>query len=223
MIKRLLSLLLLMVGIAIIVWAFLPNPIPVEIATVTKQDFTEVVEEDGKTRARNVYDVIAPVRGNLQRILFKTGDAVTKDQVVVEIEPQTTQLLDAREKLQLQEAVGTAEAALLRAKILADSADSAYKNATADLKRNQALAKRGFVSKSLLDEKELDVDLKKKNFESAKLNVEAAEHDLQRAKFALTVTERPDAKSSNIITIKSPVSGYIINLFRESAGAIVAG
>jgi HlyD family secretion protein len=68
-----------------IVWALLPRPIPVESAAVTKGTFVATVDEDGKTRIRERYVVVAPLAGRLTRIRLKAGDRIGADEAIATI------------------------------------------------------------------------------------------------------------------------------------------
>lgn len=224
--NRLFTIAGLALAFLVMVWAFMPDAIQVETAHVARGEFKQFIEDDGKTRPRNVYVISSPVKGNLLRVRLKAGDPVQKDQVVAKIIPATSPPLDIRESLQLEEQMGAAQSALLRAKVIADRAKASYDNAQIDFKRSQELAQKGFVSKSELDKQQLEMDLRKKEHQSALLNIEAAEHDLKRTEYALKQFKRayePESESNATIELNAPIHGEVIKLDRESEGAIMAG
>lgn len=226
MMKKLISIAMTLVALFIMVLAFRPSAIPVETATVSKGLFNKVVEDDGKTRPIDTYVITAPARGNLLRIDAKSGDPVSKNQVIAKIIPATSQLLDIREELQLEQRKEAAKAALLRAGVLTERAKAALDNAKIDYKRGFALSKKGFVSKSELEKLKLDVDLKEKEYESAQYNKRSAESDLKRTEFALKHFKRaytPEQNSDSALEITSPINGNIIKIYRDSEGAIMSG
>ena len=65
------ALLGLAVLVGATVWSFMPGPIPVDVAPVTKGRFVATVDEDGKTRVRERYAVAAPIVGRLARAQLK--------------------------------------------------------------------------------------------------------------------------------------------------------
>src|SRR5690606_1660598 len=74
-----------------------PKPVSVDIGLVTRGPMRVAVEEEGKTRVRNVYTVSAPVAGKLLRISLDAGDEVLKDETVVAvIQPAAPPFLDQR-------------------------------------------------------------------------------------------------------------------------------
>ena len=70
---RVLTVLGIAAAAALVVWAVMPRPVPVETATVTKGKFVATVDEDGKTRVRERYVVAAPLAGRLTRVRLKAG------------------------------------------------------------------------------------------------------------------------------------------------------
>src|SRR5712691_6381071 len=62
--------------IAALVYGFMPKPIPVDTARVTKGSLSVTVNEDGKTRLRDRYLISAPLAGRLHRIKVRAGDPV---------------------------------------------------------------------------------------------------------------------------------------------------
>jgi len=73
--------------LALLVWAFMPTPAEVEIATVTQGRFERTVQEDGKTRLRDRYVVSTPLTGRVSRINLKQGDTVVRDATVATLWP----------------------------------------------------------------------------------------------------------------------------------------
>ena len=49
--------------IAGVIWFAWPQPIPVDLAVVTKGPMEVTVDDEGKTRVRHVYTVSAPIAG----------------------------------------------------------------------------------------------------------------------------------------------------------------
>ncbi|MBP2689046.1 MAG: uncharacterized protein H6R41_1088, partial [Deltaproteobacteria bacterium] len=94
--QRILLILLLTLAALAILWAFLPRPVPVETARVSRGPLRVTVDEEGKTRLRDRFVVSAPVAGYIRRVDLEVGDPVMRGQVVAEIEPMRTEGLDPR-------------------------------------------------------------------------------------------------------------------------------
>ncbi|NJD10105.1 MAG: HlyD family efflux transporter periplasmic adaptor subunit, partial [Gemmatimonadetes bacterium] len=82
--------------LALLVWSFLPKPVPVQTAPVTRDSLQVIVEEEGETRVADRYAVTAPIAGFLQRASLEEGDVVSRGQPLLRLDPPRTQLLDAR-------------------------------------------------------------------------------------------------------------------------------
>ena len=87
--------------LAILIWAFRPVPIAVDVAEVKQDDVRVTVDEEGETRIRKRYLVSAPVEGRLRRIDLDEGDLVTKGQIVAQIDPLSleSEIQEARARL----------------------------------------------------------------------------------------------------------------------------
>lgn len=75
--KRFLWLCVLTGIVAAVVYGFLPKPIPVDTASVSRGVLSVTVAEDGKTRVRDRFVISAPLAGRLHRIRVRAGDPVS--------------------------------------------------------------------------------------------------------------------------------------------------
>ena len=92
---------LIVVVAAAIAWSFWPQPVPVDVAVVTRGAFQVSVEDEGRTRVRDAYVVSAPVAGRLLRIGNRAGETVEAGKsVVAQLQPSTPAFLDARARSQ---------------------------------------------------------------------------------------------------------------------------
>lgn len=221
------SIFTLLAGLALIValvWAFLPQPVPVEVTEITRGRFEQIIEEDGKTRVRERYVVSAPLAGELQRIRFKAGDPVTAGMTLAVIDPGAPALLDVRSERELTERVGAAEAARLRAAAAVERARAALDKSRADLERTRKLAEKGFVSASQLEQAELETKISTRELEAAKYAGQAAAHDVAVARAALLHGRGGAAGTSGRRwEVRTPVSGHVLKVVQESAATVSAG
>ncbi|MFO1462860.1 MAG: efflux RND transporter periplasmic adaptor subunit [bacterium] len=67
-------------------WSLRPRPLPVEIATVKRGPYEQQVVEEGKTRAREVYQILSPVLGNLRRVQVHPGDRVKEGDLLAVVD-----------------------------------------------------------------------------------------------------------------------------------------
>jgi len=75
-----------LVVIAVIYWVLQPKPIAVEIHTVQRGLYTQYVTEEGRTRAREIYKITSPVKGDLLRVQHHPGDWVKEGDFLAEVE-----------------------------------------------------------------------------------------------------------------------------------------
>ena len=79
-IRRGLIALAVLAVVGLIVVAWIPNPVEVEVATVTRGPLVVTVNEDGRTRVKDRYLVSAPITGNLARLDLEAGDTIEEGQ-----------------------------------------------------------------------------------------------------------------------------------------------
>lgn len=75
--KRFLWLCLLTGIVAAVVYGFMPKPIQVDTAAVSRGVLSVTVAEDGKTRVRDRFVISSPLEGRLHRIKVRAGDLVS--------------------------------------------------------------------------------------------------------------------------------------------------
>jgi HlyD family secretion protein len=209
-------------AIAALRWAFAPPAVAVETAPVTRGLFVQTIEDDGVTRVRDRYVVSAPVSGTLLRPELRVGDAVRADRVVATILPSVPEMLDPRTRAELLARLGAAEARHARAGAMVKQAQAALVKAEADAKRITDLAAQGFVSRTESERATLELDIRRRELEAARFEQDAALHDLQQARAAVgrgTENRRPNAAWQ----VRSPVAGAVLSVVRESEGFVAVG
>ena len=212
------GLAMLLAGAAL-VWAFKPRPVEVEVGAVTQGVFEQSLDEDGRTRLKQRYTVSAPVNAQLLRIRLREGDAVRAGDVVAELQPLMSPLLDARSLQDARARLQAAEAGVTRAQAALAGADAALQKAWLALQRDQQLETQGFVSPSGLD--------------NSRLGVSAAVHavEMARAERAMAVQEQEQARAALLSgssaaqrqTLRAPVSGVVLRVAQPSAASVHAG
>lgn len=75
--KRFVWLCILTGIVAAVVYGFMPKPILVDTAIVSRGTLSVTVAEDGKTRVRDRFVISAPLAGRLHRIKVRAGDPVS--------------------------------------------------------------------------------------------------------------------------------------------------
>lgn len=211
----------LVLAAALLVWAFRPRPLPVEVAEVVRAPFEQTIDEDGRTRVRQRYVIAAPLAGRLARITLDPGDAVAAGAAVARIAPTAPALLDARTQRELAERVGAADAQLAQARAEVARAEAALAQAQTDLARQTRLQGEGFLSPAARDQAELAVRVQARALESAQAAQHAAEHTVAQARAA--VASLRDGGSRAGLPVTSPVSGQVLRVMQQSEGPVALG
>ncbi len=141
-----------------------PPPPKVTVATPKVQDVTIYLYMTGQTAAIKKVDIVARVRGFLEKIYFKDGDIVKKGQLLFSIDPR-----------EYVAALHMAQAELLNAK-------SSLNFAKNDLDRREKAYAKKAVS-------ELDYLKSKAEYDKAKAAVAAAKAKLEEAELNLSYTK----------------------------------
>ncbi len=89
----------------LLVLAFQPQPVLVDLAEVSRAPRTVSVRDEARTRVREGYIVSAPLGGRLLRINHHAGDSVVAGELLATILPGDPALLDARSQVEARAAV----------------------------------------------------------------------------------------------------------------------
>lgn len=210
--------------VAALVWAaYRPRPVTVETGAVTQGRFEQVIEEDGQLRLQHRYVVAAPTAAQLQRPTLKVGDVVKAGDVVAVLAPSAPGMIDARTREVLQQRLGSAEAATRAAAANARRLQAALAQATLEAERSTQLAKENFIAPSARDQSRLARDAAAQALKAAQAEQAAADHALGEARAALGRAEPAGGATQGLWSLKSPVSGRVLKLHKDSAEPVTAG
>ncbi len=220
--RRALVALAVLAVVGLIVVAWIPNPVEVELAQVTRGPLVVTVNEDGRTRVKDRYLVSVPITGNLGRVELEAGDAVEEGQILARLVPLPPPLLDSRTRAEAKARVGAltaarrqAQAAVHRARLRRDFAKQESARALAVVQQG-GLA-RSDADRALVTYRESEAELR-----SSEFGARVAEHELKLAKTALMQLsgEGPEGEQLDIM---SPVAGQVLKVFQESEGVVQGG
>ena len=96
--------------LAMIVVAFLPKPVLVDVVEVERGALRVTVDEDGRSRVSDRYVLSAPLTGNLGRIELDPGDDVGEGEVIARLVPLARPLMDAQSRAEAEARVAAAAA-----------------------------------------------------------------------------------------------------------------
>lgn len=220
--RRWMTILLGLAGIALLVAiAMRPEKIPVEVTKVERGTVEVNVYEDGITRVRERYTVIAPISGKMVRLEVHPGDSVAlKGNPIVILEPTDSALLDPRTKLESQERVKAAQASILRADQLRSVAKETLELAEHEYGRVQELKKSNSVSQSEFEAIEHRFRIANAELRASEFLRSVAEHELGVAQAVLDAAK---SQGGEPMRIGSPIDGLVLRVLRQDAGFVTAG
>jgi HlyD family secretion protein len=222
LVRKLLPWLGAMVLISAVVWGLWPKPVLIETGEIVRSPLTVRVSEEGKTRVRNRYVVAAPVAGKMRRVPLKPGDAVEAGKTVLTmIEPVVPPLLDPRARVQAEAVVSMREAARKQTAESLTALQAALQLAQANRDRMRNVKTAGTLSDADRDRAETEALVKAAEVRAAEFSLQVIDYELAQAR---AVLERPDSNgSNNLIEVKSPVSGRVLNVRQESETIVTPG
>jgi HlyD family secretion protein len=215
-------------ALALLVYALRPAPAGVDTARVARGAMEVVVEEEGRTRVKQVYTVSAPISGRVLRTALEVGDAVIKDQTIVAvIQPADPSFLDLRSRHEIEAQIEAAAAAVEFAIAEQRQAEGEAEFAEADLHRNERLAKSGTIPERALQKARLESTTRRAAVTRAIAQVELRRQQLESERAKLIGPERPpthaEAPENCCVSIKAPASGRILKRLHESEKVVLAG
>jgi HlyD family secretion protein len=223
--RRNLGLILLaVILLAAIAYGFWPQPVAVDVVAVTRAPLQVTVEEEGKTRVVDRFVISAPVPGYVRRIELKVGDTVGEGQILAEVEPLRSVILDPRSRAEAQARVAAAEAALRAAQEDAIAAEAEADYAASQLQRLRRLYPKGYISIETLQQAEAAARRTKARRSSSRFAVQVAKFDLEAARTALRYSVAQDShQTMEEAPVRAPVEGRVLKLKHESEGVVQAG
>ena len=226
--KRSLGAAALALLVAGAVWFAWPQPIPVDLATVTKGPMEVTIDDEAKTRVRHVHTVSAPIVGKVLRISppRHVGDQVAADETVVAVmQPTVPSFHDARTHEELQAALAAAEAAVKLAEAEVRRIEAVLTFSRTELQRAMALMRTEAISLKALDKAKFDVETNEAALAGAKAQLEVRRNE--RVSVAARLSEpsgvAPPSNPACCIQLRAPVSGRILKIIQESEGVVQAG
>ena len=222
--KQFLISLLLFIIVSALLYGFSPKPIQVEVIEVSRKALQIVIEEEGKTRLKDRFQIYAPVAGTLCRLEWEVGDKIQAGQKLCEITPLKSVLLDPRSKADAEDRVAAAKATLrtAKAKVLADTASVDY--ALSEYKRIKQVYDKKLVSRSELERVETEKRRAYANLESSHFASESARYALSEVQNALAhFATKGGEKEGEKVIIHSPIDGQVLAIHQESEVTVQAG
>ncbi|MEO8157898.1 MAG: efflux RND transporter periplasmic adaptor subunit [Betaproteobacteria bacterium] len=216
--KRTLYLVAGFIAAGLLALAFLPDPVPVDVASVQRGALAITVDEDGETRARDRYVISAPVAGRVPRIDLREGDHVATNQVVAEILPLP---LSARERDEQLARITATEALSREARERVRHAATDYEQAMRERSRQEKLLKDGFVSSQAVEQARVAETTSADELAAARFRGRSAAADAKVARAALMAIEGGGRDAT--VSLRSPVAGQVLRVPERSERVVMPG
>jgi HlyD family secretion protein len=216
--------LIAVVIVAGLAWGFRPRPVGVDVATIERGLLQITVEEEGRTRVKDRYVVTAPVEGYARRIELDVGDPVQPGQLLVELEPVRSRVLDPRSRAEAEARVAAARSNLARAEAEARRSQAEADQAMIEFRRQKELRARELVAQSRLDEAASAMRATQAAAKAADSAVDVSRYELDAALTALNYSAAvPDDRPKETVLVSAPVAGRILKKVHESEGLVAGG
>jgi HlyD family secretion protein len=197
-----------------LVYTLRPTPVPVEVAAAGRGPLRVTIDEEGRTRVRDRYVVVAPVAGRVARITLDEGAAVTRGMAVAQLSAAP---LDPRTREEAAARLRGAEDAERAATAAVSQARAALDQAARNRARAESLFAKNLLSVEQREVTALAETTAVRQVEAADFRAQAAAHDVEVARAALT------AGAGDVVRLLSPVRGQVLRVPEKSERVVAAG
>lgn len=219
------------VVVVLLVYAFRPQPVPVDLAEVSRGPMVVTVRDEGRTRVRDEYVISAPVAGRLRRIELDPGEHVHVGDVVALIDPGPPAFLDTRAAAEGRAAVEAARATLAAAQTERVRAQAELEFARTELERIENLRGRDLASADALDRARLQLRRAETALGAAEetVRVRSAELDAARSRLLQpggsgdSDDDSGGTEMESSVAVRAPIAGRVLRLLQESEAVVAVG
>lgn len=203
--------------ILLITWLLTPAPLRLELVRAEKGSLKVSIDNEGIVRVRDAYVIASPITGTIARIMLRTGDSVSRGDVVAWLLPLS---LDLQAREQTLARLQAAQARWSQATLQQREAEINHELAKHDLERQQTLVRENFISAQMLDQLITRESITRAAANSAKAGTKSAEAAVAEARAAVnTFAHATDRK----IPVLAPASGRVLSITQQSERTIAAG
>jgi HlyD family secretion protein len=233
--KRIISVVVIGLISAGLIWFAWPRPLPVDLATVARGPIEVTADDDGKTHVRHIYTVSAPVAGKVLRIShpmgeqgpsLHVGDQVTANETVVALmQPTAPSFIDVRSHDQLEAEVIAADAAILQQEAEVRRLQAALDFSRTEFERAKTLSRTQTISAQAFDKAKFDVDTNEAALASAKAQVDVR-HSLRASLAARLIDPTNMATPADVaccVRVLAPASGRVLKIIQDSEAVLLPG
>ena len=233
--KRIISIVVVGLIAAGLIWFAWPRPLPVDLATVTKGPIEVTADDDGKTHVRHIYTVSAPIAGKVLRIShpvgeqgpsLHVGDQVTANETVVALmQPTPPSFIDVRSHDQLEAEVVAADAFIQQQEAEVRRLQAALDFSRTEFERAKTLSRTQSISAQAFDKAKFDLDTNEAALASAKAQVDVRRS--LRASLAARLIDPTNTAAATepvcCVRVLAPASGRILKIIQDSEAVVLPG
>ncbi len=204
--------------------ALQPQPLEVDFVSAVRGRLRVTLSEEGQTRVRDRYVVSAPLAGRVLRIEHEPGDRVVAGSTVLaRFQPSSPGFLDSRTLAEARALVAASEASVARARVALDLELAERHHAEVEFQRMERLHREGLLADDRLAAARLRAETSREAVRAAESSIGVAEAELAQAKTSLIQAGASPVSDSEVILLRSPISGVVLQRLRESESVVAAG
>jgi HlyD family secretion protein len=215
--KILLIAMALLSVIILITWLLTPSPLRLQLVRAEKGQLSVSVDNEGIVRVRDAYVVASPIAATIERIMLRTGDTVTRGDVIAWLLPLP---IDLQSRDQILARLQAAQARWSEATLQQREAEINHDLAKHELERQKALVQDHFISAQALEQLIGRESSARAAVSSAQARTQAAQAAVTEARAAVNTFTRAAERK---IPILAPAYGRVLSVTQQSERTIAAG
>ena len=215
------NILLIVIGIlsvtTLITWILTPAPLRLELIRAEKGALTVSIDNEGIVRVHDAYVVASPIAATIERIMLRTGDTVTRGDVLAWLLPLP---VDLQARDQTLARLQAAQARWSETTLQQREAEIHHDLARQELERQKKLVRDYFISAQALDQLIAREGTSQTAVSTARARTQAAQAAVAEARAAVSTFTRAAQRK---IPVLAPASGRVLSVTQQSERTIGAG
>ena len=215
------NILLIVISIlsvtTLIIWILTPAPLRLELIRAEKGALTVSIDNEGIVRVHDAYVVASPIAATIERIMLRTGDTVTRGDVIAWLLPLS---IDLQSRDQTMARLQAAQARWSEATLQQREAEINHDLAKHELERQKALVRDHFISVQALEQLIARESSARAAVSSAQARTQAAQAAVTEARAAVNTFTRAAERKTPVL---APASGRVLSVTQQSERTIAAG
>lgn len=204
-------------AIVLISWLLTPSPMRLQLVRAAKGSLSVSVDNEGIVRVHDAYVVTSPIAATIERIVLRTGDTVTRGDVLAWLLPLS---IDLQSREQTLARLQAAQARWSEATLQQREAEINHDLAKNELERQKSLVRDHFISPQALDQLISRESAARAAVSTAQARTKAAQAAVTEARAAVNTFTRAAERKIPVI---APASGRVLSVTQQSERTIGAG